>query len=198
MLLRPDSAGSNTVTDHIQVLAEALAQLAAERWAKILVRIDGAGATHDLLTHLEGLNTARRTVRYTVGWMITAADEAALAALPGTAWGPSLHQDAGVNHDAHVAELTGLSTRQGWPPRLRLIARRTHSTERHKAKLTAFERATGWRYAIVATNLDRIRGVPGSHHPQWIDILHPQHACVEDRVRTNKDLERTAMWIGPL
>jgi hypothetical protein len=188
MLLRPGNAGSNTVADHIQVLSEAIGQLPAQRRAKILVRVDGAGATHDLLTHLEGLNTARRTVRYTVGWMIAAADEGAIAALPGTAWGPSLHPDAGVNHDAHVAELTGLSTRQGWPSRLRLIVRRTHPAGRHQAKLTAFERATGWRYAIVATNLDRIHGIPGSHHPQWIDTLHRQHACVEDRVRTNKTM----------
>jgi hypothetical protein len=29
-------------------------------------------------------------------------------------------------------------------------------------------------------------GIPGSHHPQWIDCLHRSHATVEDRVRTNK------------
>jgi hypothetical protein len=48
------------------------------------------------------------------------------------------------------------------------------------------ERVTGWRYAIVATNISRLWGVPGSHHPQWIDVLHRSHATVEDRVRTNK------------
>ena len=28
--------------------------------------------------------------------------------------------------------------------------------------------------------------MPGSHHPQFIDVLHREHAVVEDRVRTNK------------
>ncbi|MFF3326418.1 hypothetical protein [Streptomyces sp. NPDC002889] len=54
--------------------------------------VDEAGATHDLLTHLEALNTARRTVRYTVDWKIGEADEQAIAKLPETAWETSLHQ----------------------------------------------------------------------------------------------------------
>jgi hypothetical protein len=28
--------------------------------------------------------------------------------------------------------------------------------------------------------------VPGSHHPQFLDVLHRSPAGVEDRVRTNK------------
>lgn len=88
MLLRPGNAGSNTVADHLQVLGEAIAQLPPARRAKLLIRIDGAGATHDLLTHLQELNTRRRTVYYTVGWAITDADETAIAALPRTCLGP--------------------------------------------------------------------------------------------------------------
>ena len=82
MLLRPGNSGANTVADHITVLTRALAQIPGSSRAKILVRIDGAGATHDLLKHLEGLNTARRTVRYSVGWKMTDADEQAIAKLP--------------------------------------------------------------------------------------------------------------------
>jgi hypothetical protein len=67
MMLRPGNAGSNTVADHITVLTDALRQIPGSSQAKILVRVDGAGATHDLLEHLEALNTARRTVRYLVG-----------------------------------------------------------------------------------------------------------------------------------
>jgi hypothetical protein len=55
--------------------------------------------------------------------------------------------------------------------------------------LTAFEKATGWRYSIICTNIPaagRIGGVPGSHHAQFIDVLHREHAVVEDQVRTNK------------
>jgi hypothetical protein len=84
MLLRPGNAGSNTVSDNIRVLTDAIVQLPPGARAKILIRIDGAGATHDLLAHIEALNTSRRTVRYTVGWTVTDADEAAISALPPT------------------------------------------------------------------------------------------------------------------
>jgi len=186
MLLRPGNAGSNTVADHLQVLAAAVDQLPARRRAKLLIRIDGAGATHDLLTHLQRLNTTRRTVYYTVGWAITDADETAIAALPEHAWDPGLNQDGQADSEVGVAELTGLSTRTGWPAGQRLVVRRTRPAGRHQAKLTPLERKTGWRYAIVATNITAIAGVAGSHQPQWLDVLHRAHAGVEDRVRTSK------------
>jgi len=187
MLLRPGNAGSNTVSDHIRVLADAITQIPAKYRRKILVRVDGAGATHEFLEHLHQLTNAFRTVRFTVGWTITDADEAAIAALPATGWADSLDQDGQANTTAGVAEVTGLDTRAArWLPGLRLIVRRTRPAGRHQAKLTALERSTGWRYTIVATNITRIWGVAGSHHPQWIDALHRSHATVEDRVRTNK------------
>jgi hypothetical protein len=49
MLLRPGNAGSNTFTDHKAVLAAAIRQVPAQFRRKILVRIDGAGASHDLI-----------------------------------------------------------------------------------------------------------------------------------------------------
>lgn len=186
MLLRPGNAGANTVADHITVPRAALAQIPDASRAKILVRIDGAGATHELLEHLEGLNTARRTVRYTVGWKITEADEAAIALLPSDAWESALDQDGEVQPECHVAELTGLNTRVGWPEGMRLNVRRTRPAGRHKKKLTALETKTGWRYQVTATNIHRMWGIAGSHHPQWLDALHRSHATVEDRVRTDK------------
>ena len=54
--------------------------------AKILIRVDMAGATHGLLEHPEAPNTTRRTVRYTVGWKITEDDEKAIAKLPESVW----------------------------------------------------------------------------------------------------------------
>jgi hypothetical protein len=187
MLLRTGSAGSNTVADHLEVLAAAIAQIPARRRAKLLIRIDGAGATHDLLDRLQKLNTTRRTVRFTVGWTITAVDEAAIAALPAGAWDAALCQDGTLHNSAQIAELTGVNTRAGqW--RVRLIVRRVHPSRRHQANLTAMEKKTGWKYSIIATNLGPrgMRTVPGSHQAQFIDVLHRSHACVEDRVRTNK------------
>lgn len=188
MLLQPGNAGSNTVTDHITVLTEALRQIPGSSAAKILVRIDGAGATHDLLKHIEELNTTRRTVRYAVGWKMTDADETAIAQLPASAWTDAIGQDGTVQDDCHVTELTGLSRRDGWPKRQRLLVRRTKPSRRHLKKLTDFERATGWRYQIIATNISRMWDIGGSHQPQWLDALHRAHAGVEDRVRTNKNI----------
>jgi hypothetical protein len=186
MLLRPGNAGANTVADHIHVLTEALAQIPSSSTAKILVRVDGAGATHGLLEHLESLNTTRRTVRYTVGWKITEDDEKAIARLPEAAWETSVHQDGSLQEGYFVAELTGVNTREGWPEGMRLIVRRVRPTRRHLKKLTAFEKKTGWRYCITATNIGRMWGIAGSGHAQFLDVLHRSHASVEDRVRTNK------------
>lgn len=185
-LLRKGNAGSNTVGDHIRVMGAALAQIPGQASAKLLIRIDGAGATHALLEYLEGLATTRRTVRYTVGWTITGADETAIAHLPESAWASALNPDGTVREQVHVAELTGLNTRPGWPEGLRLIVRRVRPSVRDAKKLTALEKRTGWRYAITATNIGRMHRVAGSHHPQFLDAVHRTHAVVEDRVRTNK------------
>jgi hypothetical protein len=193
MQLRPGNAGANTVSDHIAVLTDALTQIPGSSAAKILVRVDGAGATHGLLEHLEALNTARRTVRYTVGWKITDEDERAIARLPKAAWEVSLHQDGSLQEGYSVAELTGLNTREGWPQGMRLIVRRVRPTRRHLKKLTAFEKRTGWRYCVTATNIRHMWGIAGSGHSQFLDVLHRSHAGVEDRVRTNK-----AMGLGNL
>lgn len=189
MQLRQGSAGSNTVADHIQVLGAAIAQIPARFRRKILIRIDGAGATHELLEHLNGMNTTRRKVRFTVGWAITSTDEDAIALLPEQAWSASLTPDGQIDKEAQVAELTGLDRRgDTWIPGLRLLVRRTRPSRRHAKKLTVLEKRTGWRYAIIATNITRIHGVPGTGHPQWLDLAHRLHAGVEDRVRTNKSM----------
>ncbi|WP_267906120.1 IS1380 family transposase [Streptomyces broussonetiae] len=186
MLLRPGNAGSNTVADHLAVLADALGQIPDSSRAKILVRVDGAGATHELLEHLEKLNTARRTVRYLTGWTITADDEQAIAHLPERAWDALLEQD-GTPHESYgVAELTGLNQRSGWPDGMRLLVRRVKPSGRQVKKLTAFEKKTGWKDSVVATNIRHMWGIAGSHQPQWLDALSRSHATVEDRVRGDK------------
>ena len=102
----------------------------------------------------------------------------------------AVDQDGAVQDDKHVAEITHLLSRAvGWPAGLRWLARRTRPSRRQSKNLTAFERATGWRYSIIVTNIPLaggIGGVPGSHHAQFIDVLHREHAVVEDQVRTNK------------
>jgi hypothetical protein len=80
--LRPGNAGSNTFTDHRDVLAAAVRQVPARFRRKVLVRVDGAGASHDLIAHLLSLSSPRKSVLFTCGWMITAADEDAIRRVP--------------------------------------------------------------------------------------------------------------------
>ena len=192
MLLRPGNAGSNTFADHLAVLTAAIRQIPARMRSRLLVRVDGAGASHELINHLLSLSSRRRTVLFTCGWAITAADEQAIGLLPAAAWQAAVDQDGVVQDDKHVAEITHLLSRAGrWPAGLRWIVRRTRPSRRQARNLTAFERATGWRYSIIVTNIPAARGipgVPGSHHAQFIDVLHRQHAVVEDGVRAAKSM----------
>jgi hypothetical protein len=192
MLLRPGNAGSNTFADHATVLTAAIGQIPSRMRSRLLVRVDGAGASHELISHLLSLSSRRRTVLFTSGWAITGADEQAIGLLPAAAWQAAVDQDGVVQEDKHVAEITHLTSRAaGWPSGLRWIVRRTKPSRRQAGNPTAFERATGWRYSIIVTNIPAaggIGGVPGSHHAQFIDVLHRQHAVVEDSVRTAKSM----------
>ena len=189
MLLRPGNAGSNTFTDHEQVLAAALRQVPARFRRRILVRVDGAGASHELIAHLLSLSSARRAVLFTSGWMITAAEDA-IRQVPADAWKPGTGQDGTAEENKDVTEITGLMSRAGnWPDGLRWIARRVRPSRRHLRNLTDYEKKTGWKYSITCTNIPDtgIAGVPGSHHPQYIDTVHREHAVEETGgVRTAK------------
>jgi hypothetical protein len=190
MKLRPGNAGSNTFTDHEEVLAGALRQVPSRFRRKVIVRVDGAGASHALVKHLQSLNTMRKKVLFTTGWMITSADEDAIAKLPAAAWKPGTGQDGTAEQDKDTAEITHLLSRaENWPDGLRWIVRRVKPSRRQAGNLTAFEKKTGWRYNVICTNIPDagIPGTAGTHHPQFIDVLHREHACVETAgVRTAK------------
>ena len=114
--------------------------------------------------------------------MITAADEDAIRQVPAGAWQPGTAQDGTAEDDKDVAEITGLMSRAGnWPDGLRWIARRVKPSRRHLRNLTDYEKKTGWKYSITCTNIPDagIAGVPGSHHAQYIDTVHREHAVVE-------------------
>lgn len=188
MLLRPGNAGANTVADHLLVLREAIAQVPARFRRRILIRLDGAGASRELMEAMIALRSPRRDVLFITGWKTTDIDEAAIAALPEHAWTPAVDQDGEVQPDAHVAEITGLDRRlAGWPSGVRLIVRRSRPSARHERKLTAFEKATGWRYQIAATNIVALAGIPGSHHAWFLDVLYrARGGAAEASVRVGK------------
>jgi hypothetical protein len=91
---------------------------------------------------------------------ITTAEEKAIATLPETAWETSLKQDGTLQEGYFVAELTGLNTRPDWIKGMRLIVRRVKPSGRHPEDLTAFEKKTGWKYSITATNISKMTASP--------------------------------------
>jgi hypothetical protein len=180
-LMRPGNAGSNTAADHLTVIRAALRQLPGYRagWRpgkKILIRVDGAGATHDLLEWLAG-----QRLSYSVGFGLTQAVVDQLAALPEGAWQPAYNADGEPRPGAWVIEATGLMTLSGWPKGMRVIVRKERPHPGAQLRLTDPD---GHRYTAFATNT-----APGGPGRQLADLelRHRRRARVEDRIRAAKD-----------
>ncbi|MCA1680885.1 MAG: transposase, partial [Actinobacteria bacterium] len=171
--LRPGNAGSNTAADHTAVLELALAQLDQEALdGEILVRADGAGASHELT---EFCRDAR--IRFSVGFDLTADVREAIVALPESAWKQAVHRDGSPRKHSQVAEITERAQLCGWPQGSRLIARRTKLREGDQQ---SFADHDGYRLAVFLTDQ------PGACLPT-LDLDHRGHARVEDRIREGKD-----------
>lgn len=211
-MMRPGSAGSNTVADHLRVLGEAITAVPAAHRRELMVTCDGAGASHDLIRYLDKLAARRgRQLTYSVGWALGERERDAIAGVPAKAWEQAAGgrgevrerradgacADAGCPHqrcwagEAHVAELTALlrTGRDGdqlaaWPATMRVFARRERPHP--GAQLTLFETRDGWRYTLWVTNLPAAARGWRSRLP-CIDAAHRVHARVEDRIRTGKD-----------
>ena len=211
-MLRPGSAGSNTAADHLTVLDAAITALPPASRRRLMITCDGAGASHDLIAHLDKL-AARPgyQVIYSVGWELGKRERAAITAVPAKAWQIAVDEHGEVRErrcdgacsdlncahrrcwieEAHVTELTpllregpGSDQLAGWPAAMRLFARRERPHP--GAQLTLFEAEDGWRYTLWVTNLPgQIRGWRGQ--PAYIDAAHRIHARVEDAIRTGKD-----------
>lgn len=180
--LRPGNAGSNTAADHIEVLADAIAQIPAAHRKQLLIRCDGAGASHQLLDWLSDQGKLRgRRLEYSVGFAVNGAVRDAISLLPEHAWTPASDADGEVRDGGDVAELTGLLELTGWPVGMRLIARRERPHP--GAQLSLFEEADGWRYQAVATNTPLATG----GQVAFLEARHRAHARVETRIRHAKD-----------
>ncbi|MBC7307579.1 MAG: IS1380 family transposase [Dietzia sp.] len=180
--LRAGNAGSNTTADHIEVLTDAIAQVPAPHRRRLLVRSDGAGASHGLLDWLTAQNQVRgRRVEYSIGFAITEKVRDAITLVPSPVWVPALDADGGVREGGDVAELTGLidpAVLAKWPPGMRVIARRERPHP--GAQLSLFEEADGWRYQAFVTNTT-------TGQLAFLEARHRAHARVEDRIRHAKD-----------
>ena len=223
VMMRPGSAGSFTAADHVAVLDAALAQLPAAWRDDLLVTLDGAGASHDLVDHLTKLNTARRLdgsygqrgrrVEYSVGWPIDARTKTAIEQLDEKDWSTALRADGTPDIDtagqdtAQVVDLTALLRHavidgrsdvdrlEGWPTDLRVIARRTPREPNEQAELG---QDANWRYGAFATNT-------ATGKIQWLDARHRTQAHAEDKMKESKacgaerlpskDDDRNSAWL---
>ncbi|MBA3801274.1 MAG: IS1380 family transposase [Geodermatophilaceae bacterium] len=181
-LLRTGRAGSNTAVDHISVLSDAIAQIPAVHRKDMLVRCDGAGASHQLLEWLTEQGQVRgRRLDYSVGFAITETIRGAIKLVPKQVWTPAADADGGIREGGDVAELTGLLDLSSWPQGMRIIVRRERPHP--GAQLSLFEERDGWRYQAIATNTTDKPGVQLA----FLEARHRAHARVEDRIRHAKD-----------
>jgi Transposase DDE domain group 1 len=189
-VLRPGNAGSNTASDHVEVVDLALAQLpSATRDQPVVVRADTGGATHALVEHLRG-----RGVRYSISLPADERVRAAVLAVPADAWQPAVDPDGQVRDGAELAELACLDL-AGWPAGTRAICRRE---DPHPGAQLSFTDAEGHRFQVFITDQD-------DADVARLELRHRQRARVEDRIRGGKAtglrnlpfalLRRNAVWL---
>ena len=173
-MLRPGRANANDAADQIAVLDAALAQLPERFRSRVLVRGDTGSGVQGLLWHVHRLG-----LQYSVGVYGRQPVLDALAVLPEQAWRRALDPDGRAREGAHVAELTRWmpATFTGWPPGMRIIARRERPHPGAQLRITD---SNGWRITVFATNTRGGRLAD-------LEVRHRLRARAEDRIRGLKD-----------
>jgi hypothetical protein len=193
VMLRPGNAGSNTAADHVVVIREALRQLpfptTGRVGRKVLIRIDGAGATHDVVNYL-----VARGLSYSVGFTLPEATPDLLKLIPPSAWTEAYDSDGKVRDGAWVAELTDLLDlgKNTWPARMRVIIRKERPHPGAQLRITDVD---GHRITAFATNT--AAGGPGTQLPD-LEQRHRRRARCEDRIRCAKDTGLTNLPLHDL
>jgi hypothetical protein len=201
---RAGDSGPNNAADHIDLLTRAIKQIPPEHRRRLLITADGAGATHELLDWITGLDRVEAGLHaeFSVGWAINRQVGPIIAALAPQAWQPMLtetgmpgvparlDQPSGPHSVGEVAEITDLlPTLRHWPAGTRVFVRRVKPLRNTtpdplpgtgQLALDLPMAAVGWRYDAFATNT-------AGHDPAWLDARHRVHARVEDRIRVGKD-----------
>ena len=172
--LRPGNAGANTAADQVAVAAAALEQIPTQRIEEIeiLLRIDSAGASHELL---DWAHEGR--INFSVGFDLTEAVRDAILALPEGAWSAALDQSGCERDNGQVAEITHLLDLEGWPQGSRVIVRRERP---HPGAQLSFTDHDGHRFQAILTD-QRDPDIAS------IERRHRARARVEDQIRNDKD-----------
>jgi hypothetical protein len=192
-MLRPGNAGANTVTDHVDLLDQAIGQLPTriavghqigdaadivER--RVQVRADSAGCTEGFVKACRARN---------VGFAVVARRNTHIHAaiskiyVNDTRWQPARTQSGNLRKGAEVAEITDLANLDNWPTGTRLIVRRE---PKHPGAQRSLFPSDNYRYWGHYTDTD------STVSAVECDQIMRAHAHVEDHIQRLKDsgLER--------
>ena len=138
----------------------------------MLLRVDSAGATHELI---EWCREAR--IGFSVGYDLTESVRSAILKLPEDAWVAAQDADGRPRENGQVAELTDRLDLSAWPERSRVIVRRERP---HPGAQLRFSDHDGHRFqAILCDQPDPDIAA--------IEREHRQRARCEDHIRNDKD-----------
>jgi len=189
-MLRPGNAGANTVTDHLDLLDQAIGQLPTKIAAghrvgndsnlvarPVQVRADSAGCTEGFVHGCRARN---------IGFAVVARRNANIHAaisniyVNDARWQPAQTQAGTIRKGAEVAEITNLDA---WPTGTRLIVRRE---PKHPGAQRSLFPSDNYRYWGHYTDAD------ATVDPVECDRIMRAHAHVEDHIQRLKDsgLER--------
>jgi hypothetical protein len=185
-VLRPGNAGANTVSDHLEVLDQAIAQLpaaiatghrsgddATTTNRTVVVRADSAGCTEGFLAGCRARNvnffvTARSNPQVTAAVLDAIGIE--------TVWEPARTQGGELRQGAAVCELTSLITDHRLPEGTRLIVRREPL---HPGAQRSLFPSLDFRYWGFYTDAEGT--------PVELDATMRAHAHVERHIQRLKD-----------
>lgn len=173
-MLRAGNAGANTAADQIAVAEAALEQIPAERveGIEVLLRVDSAGAVHELLEWArEG------DIRFSVGFDLTGPVREAIARIPAQRWVAAQDQDGSARENGEVAEATDLIDLSAWPEGSRLLVRRERP---HPGAQLSFTDAGGHRFQAILTD-------QGEDDLAALECRHRARARAEDQIADDKD-----------
>ena len=138
----------------------------------MLVRVDGAGYSHDLLNWL-----TNQRVQYSAGFTLPSDVGQVIELIPAKVWQPAYDADGDVRKGAWVAELTDLLDLDGWPKDMRVICRKERP---HPGAQLTITDVDGHRITAFATNTR-------TGQLADLELRHRRRARCEDRIRLAKD-----------
>ncbi|MGO9907846.1 MAG: transposase, partial [Solirubrobacteraceae bacterium] len=155
------------------VAEQAVAQIPAGHieTIEILLRVDSAGASHELIDWCrEG------QIEFSVGYDLTETVRSAILQIPEDDWVCSLDQDGQQRPNGQVCEITKHLELSSWPQGTRVIVRRERA---HPGAQLSFTDHDGHRFQAILT--DQTGPVAE------LERDHRGRARVEDHIRNDKD-----------